>query len=106
MKILAILIALALAGCAGIPDSTLNALASGGGGCAKSTGMWGSILIMSVGSDKGVVRNGEISVAGECQGIIFRDAATVRAVPSVPGTVTVTTVPGTVTTAVQPAPKP
>lgn len=67
-----------LAGCAGIPDSTLNALATSGGGCAKSQGIWGSILVMSVGSDKGVIRNGAVEINGECNGMAFRDAATVR----------------------------
>jgi len=102
MRFLALCGVLALTGCAGIPDSTLNALAQSGGGCAKSTGMWGSILVMSVGSDKGVIRNGELSVAGECGGIVFRDAAAVKAVPPVPGTITTITTPATSTTTVQP----
>lgn len=97
-----LLILLLLTGCAGIPNSTLDSLANSGGGCAKSQGIWGSLLVMAIGSDKGVIRNGEVTVAGDCQGLTFRDAATVKAVPPVPGTVTTITVPGTSTTTVTP----
>lgn len=109
-KFFLILLATALlAGCnalGGVPDSTLNTLANAGGGCVKVSGVWGSGIIIVGNADKGVIRNGELTVAGDCGGLTFRDAATVRAVPPVPGTVTVTTVPGTVTTSVAPAPKP
>lgn len=107
MKILAILIILALGGCATIPDSALNSIANAGGGCAKGTGMWGSLIVMTGSTDKGVIRNGEVTVAGECGGITIRDAATVRAIAPIPGTVVTTTTPATsTTTVVQPAAKP
>lgn len=108
-KLLIAVIVLVLAGCipgcAGIPESTLNSLATAGGGCAKSTGMWGSLLVMVAGADKGSLRNGEATVSGDCGGITIKDAASVRAVPPVPGTVTTITVPptpGTTTTTVTP----
>lgn len=91
-----------LAGCAGIPSSTLDALATAGGGCAKSSGLWGTLLVMMGNADKGTLRNGEVSVSAECGGITIRDAATVRAVPPVPGTVTTIMTPATTTTTVTP----
>lgn len=106
MKIIVSLVALLLAGCSalgGIPDSAVNAIANAGGGCVKAQGLWGSGIIIVGSADKGVIRNGEVTVAGDCGGITIKDAATVRAVPPVPGTVTTITVPGTTTTTVAPA---
>jgi len=73
MKSSIALLAILLSGCAGIPDSTLNSLANAGGGCAKSTGMWGSLLVMTAGTDKGVIRNGEVVIGNDCSGITIRD---------------------------------
>ena len=103
---LVIITAVAAAGCSalgGIPDSAVNAIANAGGGCVKAAGIWGSGVIIIASADKGVIRNGEVTVAGDCGGITIKDAATVRAVPPVPGTVTTITVPGTTTTTVAPA---
>lgn len=83
----------------GIPDGTVNAIANAGGGCVKAAGLWGSGIIIVGNADKGVIRNGELTVAGDCGGITIRDSANVRAVP---GTVTTITVPGTVTTTTAP----
>lgn len=94
-----------LAGCSalsGIPDSAVNAMANAGGGCVKAQGIWGSAILIIGSADKGVIRNGEVSVSGDCGGITIRDAATVRGVPPVPGTVTTIVVPGTTTTTVTP----
>lgn len=106
MRIFIAIALLALAGCSalgGIPDTAINALANAGGGCVTAQGMWGSATMLVGSADKGVIRNGEVTVAGGCGGITIRDAATVRAVPPVPGTVTTITVPGFTTTTVAPA---
>lgn len=111
-NLLLAVIALALAGCnalGGIPSETVGAVANAGGGCVKVSGVWGQGIIIVGSADKGVIRNGEVQVAGDCGGVTIRDAATVRAVPPVPGTVTTITVPpqpGTVQTIVTPAAKP
>lgn len=108
MRLALAVVALALAGCnalGGIPDATMDAIASAGGGCVKVTGVWGQGIVIVGNVDKGVIRNGEVTVSGDCAGMTIRDAATVRSVPPVSGTVTTTTVPpqpGTVTTTVQP----
>jgi hypothetical protein len=87
----------------GLPDSTVNAVANAGGGCVKVTGVWGSGIIIIGSADKGVIRNGEVTVAGDCGGITIKDAAAVRGVAPVPGTITTTVIPGTTTTTVTPA---
>lgn len=106
---LALALALALSGCGalnGIPDTAINALANAGGGCVTAQGMWGSATMLVGSADKGVIRNGEVTVAGGCGGITIKDAATVRAIPAIPGTITTTIIPGTTTTTITPAPKP
>lgn len=103
-RLIAILpVVLTLAGCPSIPDSTVNALANAGGGCAKAEGMGYRLLVMVAGADKGSIRNGGVDVGGDCTGVSIKDAASVRAVPPVPGTVTTVRVPGYETTTVQPA---
>ena len=94
-----------LAGCSalgGISDKQVDAVASAGGGCIKVNGVWGSGIIMVGTADKGVIRNGEVTVSGDCGGLSIKDAATVRAVPPVPGTVTTITTPAVSTTTVTP----
>lgn len=98
-----------LAGCnalGGIPPETVNAIASAGGGCVKVSGVWGNGIVMVGSAEKGVIRNGEVTIAGECSGIAIKDAATVRQSPLPPGSVTTITVPSSTTTTVTPAPKP
>lgn len=105
-RIIATLILAGLSGCSalgGIPDSAINALANAGGGCVTAQGMWGSATMLVGSADKGVIRNGEVVVAGGCGGVTIKDAATVRAVPPIPGTITTIVVPGTTTTTVTPA---
>lgn len=106
IKFIALLaISVSVIGCnalGGIPDSTVNALANAGGGCVRVTGVWGTGVVIVGSADKGVIRNGEVSVAGDCQGITIKDAATVRAAAPVPGTVTTITVPGYTSTTVAP----
>lgn len=99
--------AVLLAGCnalGGINDSTMNSVANAGGGCIKVTGVWGTGIIVVGNADKGVIRNGELTVAGDCGGITVRESASARGVPPVPGTVTTTIVPGSTTTTVVPTP--
>jgi len=107
MKPAILLSLLLLAGCntvGGIPDKTIEAVANAGGGCIFATGVWGQGIVMVAGADKGVLRNGEIQISGNCQGISIKDAATVRASLLPPGTVvtTTTTIPSSTTTTVQP----
>jgi len=106
MKSLSVVLAAVLvSGCSalgGISDSQVDAIASAGGGCIKVNGVWGSGIIMVGTADKGVIRNGEVTVAGDCAGLTIKDAATVRAVPPVPGTVTTITTPAVSTTTVTP----
>jgi len=78
----AILLTLLLSGCntvGGIPDKTIEAVANAGGGCVRVSGVWGTGTVMVGSADKGVIRNGEIIIAGNCEGITIRDAASVRA---------------------------
>lgn len=106
MKLIAIAITMmmVISGCVTIPDSAMNAISTAGGGYAEAEGIWGRVKVMTGGAEKGSLRNGEVSVSKDA--VIVRDAATVRAVPPVPGTVTTITVPGTSTTTVAPAAKP
>lgn len=102
MKPIYVLAIAFLAGCSalgGIPDNAVSAIANAGGGCVKATGVWGSGIIIVGSADKGVIRNGELTVAGDCGGITVRESANVRPVP---GTVTTITVPQTTTTTVTP----
>jgi len=76
-----------VAGCnalGGIPPDTIDAIASAGGGCVKVNGIWGTGIVMLGSADKGVIRNGELSIAGDCGGIIIRETAVVRPVAPVP----------------------
>lgn len=73
-----------LGGCnalGGIPDNAVNSLANAGGGCIKVNGVWGSGIVMVGSTDKGVIRNGELVVAGDCGGISIKEAA--RSIPAV-----------------------
>ena len=74
---------LLMSGCTSIPDGAMSTLASAGGGCVKSQGMWGSVVVVVGNADKGVIRNGEVVVAGDCGGVTIRDAAKPPAVPAV-----------------------
>lgn len=67
----------------GLPPETVGAIANAGGGCVKVAGIWGSGIIIVGSADKGVIRNGELEVAGDCQGVRIKETATVRAVPAV-----------------------
>lgn len=94
-----------LAGCnalGGLSDRTVDSIANAGGGCVKVTGVWGQGVIIVGSADKGVIRNGELTVAGDCGGVTIRDAAAVRVAPLPPGTVTTISVPASVTTVVSP----
>jgi hypothetical protein len=86
----------------GIPDTTMNAIANAGGGCVKAQGIWGSGIIIIGNADKGVIRNGELTVAGDCGGISVKESAASKIAPLPPGSVTTITVPGTTTTTVTP----
>lgn len=73
------LMCLLLAGCAGsplsgLPPETVNAIANAGGGCVRVNGLMGSGVMMIGSADKGVIRNGEVSIADNCGGIIIREA--------------------------------
>lgn len=95
-----------LAGCSGLsmlPDSAISAIANAGGGCVKAAGLWGSGIIIVGSADKGVIRNGELTVAGDCGGITIKDSTTPRIAPLPPGTVTTITIPAQTTTTVTPA---
>lgn len=85
MKPLTALLALLLTGCgalSGVSNDNVNAIANAGGGCIKVNGVWGSGIIIVGSADKGVIRNGELVVAGDCGGITIKDAATVRQAPA------------------------
>lgn len=87
----------------GIPPETVSAIANAGGGCVTVKSLIMGEAVMMVGSaDRGSLRNGEVTVAGGCGGITIKDAATVRAVPPVPGTITTITTPATTSTTVTP----
>lgn len=66
-----------LSGCnalGGIPPETVGAVANAGGGCVKVQGLWGSGIVIVGNADKGVIRNGEVTVAGDCQGVTIKEA--------------------------------
>lgn len=66
-----------LTGCnalGGIPPETVGAVANAGGGCVKVSGVWGSGIIVVGSADKGVIRNGEVTVAGDCGGVTIKEA--------------------------------
>lgn len=66
-----------LAGCnalGGIPSETVGAVANAGGGCVKVSGVWGQGIIIVGSADKGVIRNGEVVIAGDCQGVTIKEA--------------------------------
>ncbi len=106
MKLILSVLCLTFAGCSalgGLSDSAVNAIANAGGGCVKVAGVWGSGIIIIGSADKGVIRNGEVTVAGDCGGITIKDAATVRGQQLPPGSVTTITVPSSTTTVVTPS---
>lgn len=108
MKIVLFCVLMLLTGCSalgGIPHSAVDAIANAGGGCVKVTGVWGSGIIIVGSADKGVIRNGELTVAGDCGGITIKDAANTRVSPLPPGTITTITIPAQTTTTVT-MPKP
>lgn len=87
-RLIVVAIVVLLAGCnslGGVPDSTVNAIANAGGGCVKVTGVWGTGIVVVANADKGVIRNGSVTVAGDCQGVTITEtkAAPVPAVPPV-----------------------
>lgn len=70
-------LALVLAGCnalGGIPPETVDAIASAGGGCVRVTGIYGTGVIMIASTDRGVIRNGSVTVADNCAGITIQEA--------------------------------
>lgn len=76
MKHALIVVTAALAGCnalSGVPDSTIGTLANAGGGCVKVQGLWGSGVVIVAGADKGVIRNGSVTVQGDCQGVAITE---------------------------------
>ena len=87
MKTLAALVLfLLLTGCnalGGIPPETVNSIANAGGGCVKVQGLWGSGIVIIGNADKGVIRNGELTVAGDCGGISIKETARPAAVAPV-----------------------
>lgn len=83
----AIFAAMVLAGCnalGGIPSETVNSIASAGGGCVKVSGVWGTGIVIVGNTDKGVIRNGELTVAGDCGGISIKETKPVPAVKPAP----------------------
>lgn len=71
-----------LAGCnalGGIPPSTIDSIANAGGGCVKVSGVWGTGIVIVGSADKGVIRNGELTVAGDCGGISIKESKVVPA---------------------------
>ena len=62
----------------GIPPETVGAVANAGGGCVKVSGIWGSGIVIVGNADKGVIRNGELVVAGDCGGITIKEAPRVK----------------------------
>lgn len=86
MKKLLLLALPFVAGCnalGGIPSDTVNSVANAGGGCVKVTGVWGTGIIIVGNADKGVIRNGEVAVAGDCGGISIKEAPKPAVVPPV-----------------------
>jgi len=74
--VFAIAFALMLSGCntlSGLPPETVNSLANAGGGCVKVSGVWGTGIVIVGNADKGVIRNGELVVAGDCGGISIKE---------------------------------
>lgn len=70
-------VAMVLAGCnalGGIPPETVGAVANAGGGCVKVTGVWGTGIVIVGSADKGVIRNGEVTVAGDCGGVTIKES--------------------------------
>jgi hypothetical protein len=101
-----IMVCAMLVGCSGLsmlPDSAISAIANAGGGCVKATGIWGSGIVIIGSADKGVIRNGELTVAGDCGGIMIKESTAPRVAPLPPGTITTITIPAITTTTVTPA---
>lgn len=79
---------LLIAGCSplgSLQPETVNAIASAGGGCVmvKSLVMGDGVIIIAS-ADKGVIRNGEVTVAGACGGITIRETRVQPVQPAVP----------------------
>lgn len=77
MKAIILVALFVLSGCnalGGIPPETVGAVANAGGGCVKVTGVWGTGIVVVGSADKGVIRNGEVTVAGDCGGVTIKEA--------------------------------
>ena len=84
MRSLCCTLLVCLTGCnalGGVPPETVNAIASAGGGCVKVSGVWGTGIVIIGSADKGVIRNGEVTVSGDCQGVTIKETATLRVAP-------------------------
>jgi hypothetical protein len=73
MKIVLVFFTLLLAGCPTIPTDAVNAVAGAGGGCVKISGVWGTGIVIVGSADKGTIKNGELTVAGDCGGISIKE---------------------------------
>ncbi len=62
-----------VASCASVPTEAVSAVSQAGGGCVKSSGLWGTLIVIVGSADKGVIRNGEVNVAGDCGGVTIRE---------------------------------
>lgn len=87
MKTLIFLLAFTLAGCnalGGIPDSAITGIANAGGGCvAVESLVMGKAVYMVASADKGVIRNGQVSISAACGGITITDTKMVPPVAPV-----------------------
>lgn len=84
MRYFALFVLTLVPGCnilGGVPPETVNAVAQAGGGCVKVTGVWGTGIVIVGSADKGVIRNGELTVAGDCGGVTIKETRPVKPAP-------------------------
>lgn len=81
--ILAIALVVGLSACntlGGVPPEALNAMANAGAGCVRVTGVWGSGTFVTASADKGVIKNGSITVNPDTCALTIQEAKPVAPV--------------------------
>lgn len=68
----------------GVPPETVDAIANAGGGCVKVSGVWGQGIVIVGNADKGVIRNGSLTVAGDCGGVTITETKPAPVAPVAP----------------------